>query len=109
MRVGFRQHRQQALQEEMDRIAATLPQLGVTRAILLNSLDPDSVQPDTYLKLALVFDVDWPFVRRMDFFYSHLLPRLGVDFLVYTPHEFRLIESGDSSLSRAIKRGRAVL
>ena len=109
MRVGFRQHRLKGLQEELDRITAALPQLGVTRAILLNPLDLDMVQPDTHLKFALEFDVDWPFVRRMDFFYSHLLPRLGVDFLVYTPNEFLLIESGESSLSKEIRRGRVVL
>ena len=109
MRVGFRQHRQQALEEERDRIVKILPQLGVQRAILLNPLELDAVEPDTCLKLALVFDVDWPFVRRMDFFYSHLLPRIGVEFFVYTPHEFDEIDSGDSPLSRAIQRGQVLL
>ena len=36
MRVGFVQYRMKLLQEELDKIIAMLPQLGVRRAILLN-------------------------------------------------------------------------
>ena len=63
MRVGFVQYRMKLLQEELEKIIAMLPQLGVRRAILLNPLYPGTVEPDTSLKLVMIMDDDRPFVR----------------------------------------------
>ena len=60
MRVGFVQYRMKLLQEELDKIIAMLPQLGVRRAILLNPLYPGTVEPDSSLKLVMVMDDDRP-------------------------------------------------
>ncbi len=75
MRVGFVQHRMRLLQEELEKIIGMLPQLGVKKAILLNPLYPGTIEPDTSLKLVMIMDDDRPFVRRPDFFYSHLSPK----------------------------------
>ena len=108
MRVGFVQHRMKLLQEELEQIIGMLPQLGVRRAILLNPLYPGTIEPDTSLKLVMIMDDDRPFVRRPDFFYSHLSPAVAVDFFPYTPEEFDDIGAADSNLSRAIRMGEVV-
>ena len=108
MRVGFVQYRMKLLQEELDKIVAMLPQLGVRRAILLNPLYPGTVEPDTPLKLVMIMEDDRPFVRRPDFFYSHLSPSVAVDFYPYTPEEFDELGETDSSLSKALQMGEVV-
>ena len=108
IRLGFTQQRLQFLQEELDKIIELLPQLGVRKAILLNPLHPGTLEPDTGLKLVIVMDVDRPFVRRPDFFYSHLSPTVAVEFLVYTPAEFEAIDQASCYLSRAIQRGEVI-
>ena len=108
MMMGFAQHRMGLLQQELDKIVEMLPQLGIRRCILLNPLYPGAVERDTSLKLVMIMDDDRPFVRRPDFFYSHLSPRVAVEFLAYTPQELETIENGDSYLSKAIKRGEVI-
>ena len=108
MMMGFAQHRMGLLQQELDKIVEMLPQLGIRRCILLNPLYPGAVERDTSLKLVMIMDDDRPFVRRPDFFYSHLSPRVAVEFLAYTPRELEAIEVGDSYLSKAIKRGEVI-
>lgn len=108
MRVGFVQYRMQLLQEELDKIIAMLPQLGVRRAILLNPLYPGTVEPDTPLKLVMIMEDDRPFVRRPDFFYSHLSPSVAVDFYPYTPEEFDELEGSGSLLGKALQMGEVV-
>ena len=108
MRVGFVQHRMRLLQEELEKIIGMLPQLGVKKAILLNPLYPGAIEPDTSLKLVMIMDDDRPFVRRPDFFYSHLSPAVAVDFFPCTPEEMDAIGEGDSYLSRAIQQGEVV-
>ena len=108
IRVGFVHLRMRLLQEEVDKIIDILPRLGIKKCILLNPLYPGTVSPSTGLKLVMVMDDDRPFVRRADFFYSHLSPAIAVDFYPYTPDEIRAIEANDSVLSRAIKKGEVV-
>ncbi len=102
------QYRMKLLQEELEKIIAMLPQLGVRRAILLNPLYPGTVEPDTPLKLVMIMEDDRPFVRRPDFFYSHLSPSVAVDFYPYTPEEFDELGATDSNLWRALKMGEVV-
>ena len=108
MRVGFVQFRMKLLQEELDKIIDLLPQLGVQKAILLNPLYPGTIEPDTPLKLVMIMDDDRPFVRRPDFFYSHLSPSVAVDFYPYTPEEFDRLTASDSSLGKALQIGEVV-
>ena len=108
VRVGFVPHRMRLLQEELEKIVDLLPQLGIKKCILLNPLYPGAVKPDTSLRLVMVMNDDRPFVRRPDFFYSHLSPSVAVDFYPYTPEEMETIEAGDSALSHAISKGEVV-
>ena len=108
MMIGFAPHRMTLLQKELDKIVKLVPQLGVKKVILLNPLYPGVVERDTGLKLVMIMDDERPFVRRPDFFYSHLSPGVAVEFLPYTPGELEALEQTESYLSRAIRRGEVV-
>lgn len=108
MRVGFVQHRMRLLQEELENVLSMLPQLGVKKAVLLNPLYPGTIAPDTALKIVMIMEDDRPFVRRPDFFYSHILPSAAVDFFPYTPQEIDDICKTDSYLSKALRRGEVI-
>ena len=108
IRIGFATRRRQAMEEELERIAGMMPQLGVQKAILIGDLAADHVGPESSLDLVIVQDVPGNFTRRMDFFTSHLGPMLGTNFLVYTVEEFDTLKDTNPFLRSAIKRGRVV-
>ena len=57
------------------------------------------VKADTELELVIVQITDAPFHRRPDFWVTHLRPRLGTRFIVYTPEELAYeISAGQVSL-----------
>ena len=85
-----------------------LPQLGVLKAVRIDQGDPERVRPDTALLLILVMRVDWPFVRRPDCFYSHLLPQVGAEFIVYTPEEFDETVASNSRVGKTVRQGQVL-
>ncbi len=105
IRIGFSEHRRRMLQQELERIALELPQLGIRRAVLIGAMAGDGVGPASNLELVVVHDTDMPFAARADFFYSHLQPRLGLDVYVYTPEEFHALDTTNPNLARAVRGG----
>lgn len=105
LRIGFSEHRRRMLQQELERIALELPQLGIHRAVLIGAVAGERVGPASNLELVVVQDTDRPFTARADFFYSHLRPRLGLDVYVYTQEEFEALDSTNPDLARAVRGG----
>ena len=105
MLFGFSQHRRDLLESEFLRIAGELRMLGAERFWLSGDLAADTVQPDSELELIIVKDMDQPYHRRADFFSTHLRPRVGVHFLVYTPDEFERYQHSDLHIRRAVALG----
>ena len=108
IRVGFARYRRQALEQELERIAKMMPQLGTTQCILIGDLAIDRVGPESSLDLIMVHDIPGNFTRRMDFFTSHLDPMLATNFLVYSPEEFQSLKETSPFLRNALQRGRVV-
>ena len=108
VRVGFARYRRQAMEQELERIVAMMPQLGVQRAILVGDLANEQVGPESSLELIMVQDIPGNFTRRMDFFTSHLGPTLATDFWVYTPEEFGKLRETSPFLRNALQKGRVV-
>ncbi len=106
---GFSQQRRELLQAELQRFAAEAPSYGALRAYLIGALGRGIVRPDTELELVVVQDTDEPFHRRADFWVSHLRPRVGTRFLVYTPEEFEALENADPLLLEAQRVGEPVV
>lgn len=108
IRLGFTYQRLQFLKEELDKNIELMPQLGVEKVVLLNSLAVDCIEPDTGLKIVVVMEIDRPFVERSDFFYSHLCPDVLVEFIVYTPDEFQQLRKDDYYLNKEIENGEVI-
>ena len=107
-RIGFSEYRRQALERELERIKEMFPQLGVQKAILIGDLAAGTVKADSSLDLLMVQEIPGKFVRRMDFFTSHLGPELATNFLVYTPEEFNMLKNSSVFLRTAVANGREV-
>ena len=105
MMFGFAQQRRRMLDAEAERLTTELPPLGVLRMYLTGDYAAGNVGPDTELELVIVQETDQPFHRRADFFVSHVRPRLGTRFIVYTPAEFEELEPGDPVIQRAVTSG----
>jgi len=88
MMFGFAGHRRKQLNAELARIVEELARLGVERAYLVGDLADGDVKPASDLELVLVHRTAEPVQRRADFFTTHLRPRVGTRFHVYTPEEF---------------------
>jgi uncharacterized protein len=109
MMFGFSRQRRQLLEAELRRIVAELPSLGALRAYLVGDLARGRVGPETELELVVVRPMDVPFQRRPDFWVEHLRPRVGTQFLVYTPEEIEALEGVDPILVEAQRVGRVLI
>ncbi len=108
MIYGFGEHRRQLLESEVERIKAEMPTLGIERAYLIGEFAKGQVKPTTGLEFLVVHKTDAPYVSRADFFTSHVLPRAGCTWYVYTPEEFESLSSQDSAVSRAMSYGEEI-
>jgi hypothetical protein len=102
---GFATHRRQMLEAELRRLVEEMPPLGALRVVLIGSLANGRCAPGTELELVVVQDTDQPYHRRAEFWVTHLRPRVGTRFLVYTPDEAVALAAADPLLSTAEARG----
>ena len=109
MMFGFADHRRQLLEEEARRFAAEAPPYGALAAWIVGDLARGAVQPDTELELVIVQQTDEPFQRRADFWESHLRPRAGTRYLVYTPAEVDAYAEADPLLTIAMTHGEQII
>ena len=105
MVFGFSRQRQQLLEAEFLRIAGEMRQLGTERFWLSGDLARGRVGPESELELVIVREMAEPFHRRSDFFQTHLRPRVGTRFAVYTPAEFEELEDQDLVIRQAVTLG----
>jgi hypothetical protein len=108
MMVGFSRRRRQLLEAELQRLAQELPPLGIEKLYLTGSLAQGKVGPETELEVVAVQRTDELFHRRPDFFVSHLRPRIGTRFFVYTPEEFTQLSGTDPVLRQALASGELI-
>ena len=109
MMFGFGQQRRRLLEAELERIAVEVPPFGALRMYAVGDFAAGAVRPDTELELVIVQITDAPAHRRADFWVTHLRPRLGVRFLVYTPEELDDLADVDPILRDAQAAGRVVI
>ena len=109
MTFGFAQQRRQLLEAELQRIVVDLPPFGARRVYLVGGFATGQVDAESELELVLVQETDEPFHRRADFWTTHLRPRVGTRFLVYTPAEFEHLSASDPVLLEALRIGELVV
>ncbi len=105
---GFGQHRRQLLEAELERIRAELPTLGIERAYLMGEFAEGRVRPNTGLEFLIVQKTELPYRSRADFFTSHVRPRVGMSWHVYTPQEFESLGEDDELLAKALSIGEEI-
>lgn len=105
---GFARQRRQMLEAELERFVQEMPQLGMLRMWIAGDLPGGAVSPESELELVLVQVTDEPWHRRADFWQSHLRPRIGVQFNVFTPDEFESGVVSDPLLLDVMSRGEQV-
>jgi hypothetical protein len=106
---GFTIQRRQMLEAELRRFADEMPTLGAERVILIGALARGSCGPDTELVLVVVQETDESAHRRGDFWTTHLRPRVGTHFLVYTPAELASLEDLDPVIQEAAVHGEVLI
>ncbi|MCI0809043.1 MAG: hypothetical protein J4N63_07805 [Chloroflexi bacterium] len=108
MMFGFGGQRKQMLEAELQRFVEEMPQLGMETMYLVGPFARGEVDPGTVLDLVLIQETDQPSHRRADFWTSHLRPRIGVNFFVYTRDEFENPPAPDPLLHDAFNNGERV-
>ncbi len=82
--------RQAALVNELRRYVKILvSDYNPEKIILFGSLASEKVNPNSDIDLVVVMETDKSFLDRTKEIIERLQPRVGADFLVYTPDEFR--------------------
>ena len=109
MMFGFAEHRRQLLEAEARRFGMEAPPYGAMAAWLVGDLAQGRVLPDTELVIVLIQETDEPFQRRGEFWETHMRPRVGTRYIVYTPREVDEFESDDPLLHEAMTRGEVIL
>ena len=105
VRIGFGHLRKQLLEEELSRMSAMFPQLGVKKAILIGDLVNGTINPESSIDLVIVQDIPGTFTRRSDFFVSHIGPTVSANFYVYTEKEFTELRDSHPFLRQVISHG----
>jgi hypothetical protein len=108
MMFGFGAQRRQMLEAELQRFVEEMPQLGMETMFIIGPFARGVVAADTALDLVIVQETDEPPHRRSDFWTTHLRPRLGINFFVYTPEEFQNSQTSDPILDDANRHGERV-
>ena len=92
------------LQEELQRLVATLRQMGAEKIILFGSLARGRMNIFSDLDLIVVIDSQADFVERHGQMYQALQPKVDADILVYTPEEFAHMQDRPF-VQQALKEG----
>lgn len=109
MMFGFGRQRRQLLEAELQRILGEVIPFGALRLVVIGDLARGRTRPGSELELVIVQHTDEPYHRRADFWVTHLRPRAGTRFLVYTPQEFEDLENTDPVLRQATREGIVVI
>src|SRR3954471_1376362 len=109
MMFGFAEHRRRLLEEEARRFAVEAPPYGAMAAWIVGDVARGIVGPETELEIVLIQETEEPFQRRGEFWETHLRPRVGTRYLVYTPEEVDDLGEVDPLLAGAMTSGEALV
>jgi hypothetical protein len=109
MMFGFAAHRRQLLEAEARRFATESVPFGAMAAWIVGDMARGEIGPETELELVIIQETDKPFQRRGEFWESHIRPRVGTRYLVYTPDEVDELSESDPLLQQAMTSGEALV
>jgi hypothetical protein len=97
------------LESEVHRFVDVAARYGAMAVWIVGDMARGRVGPESELELVIVQMTDEPFQRRGDFWESHIRPRVGTRYLVYTPDEMDEYGDIDPLLIEAATRGEAIV
>jgi len=101
--------RRAALERELERLRQLLAaDPKVKRLFLFGSLAAGAVHEWSDLDVLIVMETDLPFVRRAQEMRRPLQPRVGIDFIVYTPDEYRAMKRQRFVREELLAKGKLV-
>lgn len=104
-----RDSRARRLEQELARALEVLKGLeGVERVILFGSLASLDTGAASDIDLIVVRRTEKRFLDRLDDVIREVQPRVGMDFLVYTPEEFALLSEERDFVRRAVREGKVL-
>jgi len=99
--------RQMLLERELTRIVQVLREMHAQRIVLFGSLGREEIGVWSDLDLIVVLASDLPFIKRLEWLYERIQPRVGLDLLAYTPQEFEMLRERPF-LKRALREGKVL-
>jgi predicted nucleotidyltransferase len=100
--------RRQLLEDEVARCLPILVRLGAEKVILIGSLARGRVNPLSDLDLIVVLETSERFLDRLERVREALDAKVSLDLFVYTPREFRELQTWSSFLDHALKEGKVL-
>ncbi len=95
------------LEHELERIVRVLREMKAQRIVLFGSVGRGKIGAWSDLDIIVVLDSELPFIKRLGWLYERIQPRVGLDLLAYTPHEFEMLRERPF-LRQALKEGRVL-
>jgi predicted nucleotidyltransferase len=102
-----REERAEKLASEAQRITEVLVGRGATLVLAFGSFARDEVGSFSDLDMIAVMESDLRFIARLDELYREIVPRVGLDLLVYTPAEWEEMRHR-SFVRHALAQGRVL-
>ncbi len=100
--------RKRELMTEVRRIVDILKSRDVEIIILFGSLARGGVGSYSDIDLIVVENTHRRFLERLDSVYSEVLPRTGLDVLVYTPQELTAMSRDSAFVRKALAEGKVL-
>lgn len=102
-----REERADKLASEAERITRLLAGRGATLVVAFGSFAREEVGSFSDLDMIAVMESDLPFIARLEELYRAIVPRVGLDLLVYTPEEWEEMRHR-SFVRHALAQGRVL-
>lgn len=101
--------RKKKLLKELERIKqGLLEKYHPLKIILFGSLVSGKVKENSDIDLVIIKDTDKPFIERAIDVALLIRPNLAIDFLVYTPGEFKSMERENNYFFAEINKGKVI-
>ena len=108
MQIGLNVKRELLLKAELHRIVPIIKKLGVDKIILFGSLNEKKVGKSSDIDIAIIWNTRKSFSDRLEELYTTVMPKLAIDFFVYTPSEIKKLEKTSHFVKKMLEKGKII-
>ncbi len=106
--VSARDRRFELIKELHEYIQILISEYNPEKIILFGSLALGNINPTSDIDLVIIMDTEKSFLDRIKDILERLQPRVGADFLVYTPGEFSEMTKRSFFKKEIVEKGRVI-